>query len=415
MVTFLLFVLGATAAGVFWGAHRQLRAAERALERHDFDEAQQHLDQYLKVHFRSAPAYLLAARTARRRDAYDDADNYLASCLRLEGMTDEAAFERLLLAAQQGDFAEMEGLLKARTVRGDPEAALVLEALAKGYWSRYWTADAKACLNQLLELEPSHWEARLLRAQVLEDAVVKGEIEDEMDALHDYEEAAKRNPSFEARLGLARMLYRVGRPWDAASQFEQLQQSHADHAEVLLGLARCRFSLNEVDQARRLIDTVLEQHADNLGALLERGRLACHTDESEVAERCLRRAAAVAPLYDCEPSRLLCQFLESRHNDDEARSWRERLRNREAAVLGVHRKILHANRDPHDVGLRYEIAMELMNLGRDRDGVAALFLVLEQDPGHAPAHAALAEYFDRMREPARASRHRRAGANTGTR
>lgn len=126
------------------------------------------------------------------------------------------------------------------------------------------------------------------------------------------------------------------------------------------------------------------------------------------------------PPYDCEPHRFLYQCLQAAHKDEEARRCFDRLREREADVLRVDRQTLQANRDPHDVALRYEIARDLMRLGREQDGVAALFLVLEQEPRHGPAHAALAEHFERAGQPARAARHRRAAsqradANPGAR
>jgi tetratricopeptide (TPR) repeat protein len=405
---FVLVLLGTGTAIIFLGAEYHLRAAHQALERHELDEAQHHLDLYLKVHFRSAAGHLLAAQTARRREAYDEAENHLAAYLRLEGMTEAAALERLLLTAQQGDLADMEELLKARTSPSDPEAVLVLEALAKGYLNRCWEQDALVCLNKLLERQPGNPRALLMRARVWENRARKGETERETDALHDYEKAVELNPVFDARLGLAGALFRVGRTWEALMEYERLRQVQAANPEVLLGLARCLYSLHEVDEARRLLDALLEQQPDHAAALLERGRLAFHAGELGEAEKWLSRAAAVASLYDCEPHRCLYQCLQVEHKDEEARQCFDRLRDKEESVLRVNRRILQVNREPHDVALRYEIALELLRLGREEEGVAALFLVLEQEPRHGPAHAALADYFERTGQPARAARHRRA-------
>jgi tetratricopeptide (TPR) repeat protein len=410
ILALVLVVLGAATAGVFLWARYHLRAAEQALDRYQFDEAQHHLDLYLLVNRRSTAVRLLAARTARRRDDYDEAERRLAACLRPEEITPEAALERLLLTAQQGELAEVEGLLQPRTGPDDAEAALVLEALAKGYLNCAWDADALTCLNRLLERQPAHAPALLMRARVLESQALKGEVERETDALHDYEKAAELSPSFEARRGLAGALYRLGRPWEALSEYESLQREQSASPDVLLGLARCRYSLHDVDEARRWLDTLLEQHPDHAAALLERGRLALHAGELSEAEKWLGRAADLAPPCDCEALRLLCRCFDAEHKDEEARRCSGRLRDREAAVVRVDRRILQANRNPQDVALRYEIALELMRLGRERDGLAALFLVLEQQPRHGPAHAALADYLERTGQPARAARHRRAGS-----
>jgi hypothetical protein len=401
--------LGAGVASALFAAQYQLHAAQDAIDRYALDEAQSHLDLYLKVHFRSATGHLLAAQTARRREAYDEAEKHLATCLQLAEMTEAVALERVLLTAQQGDLTDMESLLKARTAPGDPDAALVLEALARGYLNRAWDADALACLNTLLGRQPRHPQALLMRAHVWERRAMRGGTEHELDALQDFEKVVEESPTFEARLGLAGTLYRIGRPWEAASVFEQLRQIQAGNPEVLVGLARCLYRLDEADEARRLLDAVLEHYPDHPAGLLERGRLAWHAGELADAEKWLTRAAEVAPFYDCEPRRLLCECLKLAHKDEDARRCSDILQETEMRLLRVDQRMLQANRDPHDVRLRYEIAEDLMRLGRESDAVATLFLVVEQQPGNGPAHAALADYFERTGQRARAVRHRRAG------
>jgi thioredoxin-like negative regulator of GroEL len=177
---------------------------------------------------------------------------------------------------------------------------------------------------------------------------------------------------------------------------------------VLLGLALCRYSLHEVDEARRLLDLLLEEHPNHEGGLLERGRLALHAGEFEDAEKWLRKAAAAAPRYNSEAQRLLCRCLEAADKTAEARACLNELRERETKVINVERLIAQANRAPHNVELRYRIALELMNLGREEDAVGYLYLVVQQDRQHGPARQALADYFDRTGQPTRATRLRRA-------
>jgi tetratricopeptide (TPR) repeat protein len=405
-----LLAMGAAGGGAFLWAQYHLRAAEWVLARYSLDEAQGHLDLCLRVRFASASVRLLAARTARRRDAYDEAERHLEACERLGGEAEGARLERVLLTAQEGDLDDMEGLLKARTAADGPEAALVLEALAKGYANRFWHAEALACADRLLRREPDHPQAWLLRARAREALADGGE--EEGGALHDYEKAVELRPSGEARLGLARALYHAGRPWEAALRYEKVRRTLPAAPEVLLGLARCRFALHETDEARRLLDELLAWRPDHADALAERGRLAYREGQAEEAEGWLRRAATAAPAWDCVPHRLLYQYLRAAQKDEEAGRWLGALRAREAEALRVDRLVLQTNRDPGNLALRFEAALALMRLGRERDGVAGLFVVLEQDPRHGPAHAALADYFERAGQPRRAARHRRAGAET---
>jgi tetratricopeptide (TPR) repeat protein len=404
-----LLALGAAGGAAFLWAQYHLRAAERALARHALDEAQGHLDLCLRVRFRSASVYLLAARTARRRDAYDEAERHLEACERLGGEAERARLERVLLTAQEGDLDDMEGLLSARAAADGPEAALVLEALAKGYANRFWHAEALACADRLLGRQPDNPRAWLLRARARE-ALSANELETDGGALRDYKKAVELRPSDVARLGLAGALYHAGRPWEAALQFEQVRRVLPAAPEVLLGLARCRFALHETDEARRLLDELLARRPADADALAERGRLAYREGQAEEAEGLLRRAAAAASLWDCAPHRLLYRYLRGTRQDEEAGRWLAALRAREAEALRVDRLVLQTNREPRNLALRFEAALALLRLGRERDGVAGLFVVLEQDPRHGPAHAALADYFERAGQPRRAARHRRAAA-----
>jgi tetratricopeptide (TPR) repeat protein len=405
-----LGVVGAGIAAVFVWRQSHLSAAEQALQRYAFDEAGHHLDLCLQVPWDRAAAHLLAAQAARRRDAYDEAERHLAACVGPGGMTDAVARERLLLTAQQGDLDGVEGLLQARAGADDPESVLVLEALAKGYANRFWLAHALTYLNLLLERQPRHPQALLMRARVWETQARRGETERDADAMRDYQHAVELHPSFEARLGLAGALYRAGRPWEAMQEYEQLRTAQPGDPAVSLGLARCRWSLHEVDESRRLLEELVERHPEDAAALLELGRVALHAGQLAAAETWLRRAAAAAPPHDGEAHRVLSRCLEASGKTEDARRCLEELRQKEARVLEVERLTLQANRDPGNVALRYEVAVKQMRLGREQEAVAALFFVLDQDPRHGAAHQALADYFERTGQPGRAARHRRAGA-----
>jgi tetratricopeptide (TPR) repeat protein len=407
----VLVLLGVGVGGAYLWSEHHLDAARKAIARHALDEAQRHLDLCLRVRFRSASVHFLAAQTARRRDDCDKAEQHLAACLELEEMTPAVGLERLLLTAQQGDLRDVQEVLRARTGGKDPQAVLVLEGLARGYINSCLELDALVSLNLLLRLEPEHLGALLMRAHVWEILASNGRREREPNALADYEKALQLDPtSFEARLGLAGCLYRLGRPADALLEYQRLSRHDAKHTEVLLGLARCRYSVTEVDEARRLLDELLAQHPEHAEGLLERGRLALHQGDLAGAEKWLGQAVEAAPPYDCQALRLLCRALEAAQKDSEARRCLEKLRQREAEFIRLDRLTMQVNREPRNVALRFDTSVQLIRFGRVLEGVGGLYLLLEQQPGHGPAHAALADYFERTGQPARAARHRRASS-----
>ncbi len=206
----LLFgLLSALASAVFFWSQYHLDAAERAMERYAFEEASHHLDLCLKVRPRSATVHLLAAQAARRRDAYEEAERDLVQSIQVGGMTPAAALERMLLSAQQGELEDVESSLRGRIDAKDPDAVLVLEALAKGYANRFWDSQSLECLNLLLARRPRHPQALLMRARAWEKRALRGETERAQDALRDYETAVEVSPCFEAELGLAGMRLRT--------------------------------------------------------------------------------------------------------------------------------------------------------------------------------------------------------------
>src|SRR5262249_35267763 len=152
--------------------------------------ARRQVDLCLQLPFAGADVHMVAAETARRRDAYGEAEKQLTDCEQLGGLTEATRRERLLPAAQEGDGKPVDP-----PADDDPDAVLVLEVLAKGYATRFWYRDALPWLNELIEREPRHPQALLLRARAWEALVRDGATEHEQDALHDYERAVQANPS----------------------------------------------------------------------------------------------------------------------------------------------------------------------------------------------------------------------------
>jgi tetratricopeptide (TPR) repeat protein len=407
-IAVLLFLVGAGIAAPFLWANYHLRAAQQAIDRFHFDEAQRHLDLCLKVRSGNAAVHLLAAQAARRRDSYEEAEEHLNTAIQLGGTTAATTLERLLLSAQEGNIEGIETSLRARVVEDDAESSLILEAMAKGYLHRFWYAQALVSLNLLLDRQPDNPQALLMRARMWVGRVLKGEKERDDDAMRDFSKLLTLQPTYEARLGFAGSLYRSGLVWDALCQFKALHQENPNDAEALLGLGRCCFATADVELARQFVEELLALQPEHAAGLLERARLALYAGELPEAEGYLRHAAATAPRYDCQAQRLLCQCLEAEHKSEEARLSTKELIQREEAVLDVERLTLQANREPGNVALRFEVATKLLALGREDDGIGTLLLVLDQAPSHPQARKLVIDYFERTGQTRRANRLRLA-------
>jgi tetratricopeptide (TPR) repeat protein len=396
----LLLAGGIFVLGAYGWSRSHLTDARLALQRHDFYEARHHLDRSLRGWPWNADAKLLAARTARCQDAYGDAERFLTEYERVRGETAESRFEWTLLGAQQGDFAGQKQALQKRVERKDLDSVLILEALAKGFYCTHDGQMMLHCLDMVLKVEPENLPALLWRAKGLE---ALGKLDETLAA---YQRASEQVPDSEvARLGLAEALNRLGRPREAIYHFELVRQRHPDNPEALLGLARCRFDAHEPDESARLLDTLLVARPDHVPGLVERGRLAVRRDQPADAERWLSRVTTVAPWHR-EAHQLLLLCLEAQGRSDEARRVREHIREHDESDMEMVRLGKRFRADPRDPAVRYEIGCWALKNGDEKNGIGWLCTALLADANHGPAHAALADLFERTGQPRRAAWHR---------
>jgi tetratricopeptide (TPR) repeat protein len=343
----------------------------------------------------------LAAQTARRLDDCARAERLLTDYERRQGVTEESKLEWLLLGLQQGDLAGQVRYLQSLVDAEHPAAPLILEALAKGFLNVSRGSEMLICVNRLLKSEPANAPALILRGQGWEG------LHQPERALEDFERAVELMPSSrEGRLHLAEALERVGRVREALANWEILRQTEPGSPAVLLGLAHCRFESHELEQAEELLDTLLAAQPDHVAALVERGRLAWCRGQTAEAEEKLSRAAALAPWHR-EAHRLLCRCLETLGDSGREEKCRTQLRELEVSDAELGRVLLRYRQSSKDASVRFEIAKWALRNGREADGIRWLFSTLLVDPRRGPAHAALADYFERIGQPRRSVEHRR--------
>jgi predicted Zn-dependent protease len=403
-----LLGLGAHQAGWYWYAESHRRAAERALARYEWDEAQEHLAACLRARPRSAPFHFQMARAARRAGRYGRAAEHLEACERLAGVTAATALEWAMLRAAQGELADNERYLQGQADRGPPEGPLALEALAQGYIRAYRLGNARDCLDRLLQREPEHVRALLWRGALRQSA------QDDAGAEADFRRAVEALPDHAgARCRLGELLLRQARAKEALRQYEHLRpRPGGDQPAVLLGLARSHRQLGATDAARQALDELLARQPDHAEALLERGRLALADEPPAESERWLRRAVTASP-FSAPANWALAQSLRRQGKGDEARQYeaahdgavRDRKRLEEALV--------RVGKAPADPAPRREAGLICLRTGKEREGLRWLFSALAQAPRDGPTHAALADYYAQAGQPGLAAKHRRLAEQAG--
>jgi tetratricopeptide (TPR) repeat protein len=389
----LIISLSAYALGLSVWAEYQYRQAKRALERRDLMEAQTRLTSCLQAWPNSAELHLLAARTARRTTAYEDAQRHLNQARRLGGVPEAVELERVLLQAQRGEVDRVQASLLDLVRKDHPDTVLILEALARGSIKSYRLPQALSLLEDWLTREPDNVQALIWLGEVEE--LVRSNTE----AMRHYRRAVEIDTDHEGgRLRLARLLLEMHEPGEALGHFERLRERHPDGTEILFGLARCQLDLGSSEEACGLLDAVLAADPNHADALAERGRLAVDLGRFAEAEEWLRKARARAP-GDQRALYALFLCLKQCGKHAEARECRIELDRIEDAKKRLNVLTRQIAQTPHDPVPRYEAGMIFLDNGQDNEGIRWLVSALQEDPRHQPSRQALEAHVNKHRRP----------------
>ena len=300
-----------------------LTPARDAIARRDFPTARGELDSFLSAHPEHREALFLAARTARRADDTDAAEEYLKRFEKAGGPATDATLERDLRKTQAGQVGNAAHMMRLCAEQPDDlSVPFVLEAFARGLLAVNNPPLAIRCLDQWLGLELSPgdraqgfvWRAEALSRQGLAP-----------EAAGDYRRALEIQPGhLEARLRLAEFLAR-DEPREALPLFEALNRDHPDRPDVWLGLARCHRQLGDLDAAADWIARLAPETTNDIPVLVEAGTLALDRGRPKEAEPLLRKAAALAPTRR-DPNVQLLRCLEALGDPKAIQVQREQLK-----------------------------------------------------------------------------------------
>ena len=387
-----------------WAWHH-LRSARSALGSYDPERARASLASCARVWGGRAEVRLLASRAARQAGDLEAAESELRECQRiLGGATEETAFEWALTQAAAGNVREVEEYLQGRAGQSPGAGPLVWEALTEGYLRVYRTLDAMTCVSHWLKGDPDNVRALELRGRVYVTGkgVVRG--------ADDYRRVLQLDPGREkTRWRLVVCLIDLGGYEEAAGHLEMFARTRPGDPDVAARLARCYVMMKRGDEARKLLDAALAGHPDHGPCLRARGQVALTSDPPDLpaAEAFLRRAVAALP-DDYQTNWSFAEALRQQGKADEAKAQlahAEELRDR-LERLGELRSRKLAEQ-PLDPALHYEMGVLLIRGDHPEVGAQWLASALQLDPNHKLAHAALADYFDRKGDKARAAEHRR--------
>jgi len=387
----------------------QLRAAQSALARYHPAEARTALAGCERIWPSRASVRLLASRAARQAGDFDTASSELRECQRLSGgATEQTAFEWALLQAAAGYVREVEEYLQKRAAESPETDALVWEALAEGYLRVYRSSDAMACVNHWLNRDRDNVRALELRGMTYMTG--RGTVK----AAEDFTRVIELDPTRrESRWRLVGCLLGIGRYDEAAKHLEWLgREVPPGDPDISSRLGRCYRMMGRSEEGRRLVEEALRQHPDNGHCLQTLGQFEIAAGRLTEAETAFRKAVEALP-EDYQSNWLLFQVLQQQGKVAEAKAQlakAEQVKERTERLTELTSRKLTEN--PLDPGMHYETGAILMRSGREETALQWFGSALALDPNHAPTHAALAEYYERVGEKDKAELHRRAGRST---
>jgi tetratricopeptide (TPR) repeat protein len=395
---------GASVAGINLWADYHLRAARTALEHYHNHEAVGHLGACLQIWPRNLDCLLLAARAARRLNAFADAESFLERYRAARGSEDDnVMLEDILLLAQRGEVDTVRRCCQTLVEEDHPETPLILEAMTSGYIRQFRLHDALACLEDWQKRQPENPQAFFLKGRVFDQGMNLGE------AVVCYRRVLQLDGDYDdARLHLAGKLLDLAQADEALPHLRYLHRRLPDNPLVQVLLARCRAQLGQAAQAEKLLDDLLARFPDDVMALAERGSLALQRGQNAAAEAWLSRAVEQAPgNYQAYYSWYLA--LTRLGRTDEAGKVQKHLEEMKRDLARIQEIVTRQMQEkPHDPALHYEAGQIALRAGAMDEGVRWLESALKEDPGYEPAHKALADFFERVGSPGRAAQHRRA-------
>lgn len=396
-------VLSGAAAAFYAYATHHWRLAEQAVAQGRWNDAEQSLQLCLKVWPRSPRVHLLAARTARSIGDFPRAERHLGECSRLAGGPSEAVqLEFLLMRVQTGEVDQVGPGLIELADGGHPDAALIIETVARAYLFNLRYAPALAMLERWIEAAPAAAEPHRLKGWLLE------RVNRADEAVKSYQRALELDPKLvAARLSLVEILLGRSSAPEALPHLELLGEQAPDRPDVMARTGQCKLLLGELDEARRLMEAALVKMPKDAPLLVALARLELSAGDPAKAEQYLGRVLKADPA-DVEAQFTLISALQLQGKHEEGKAARARY-DQVKALLERANDLLEGEAqnpttDPESV---YDLGASLLRIGHARLGLYWLNQALERAPDYEPAHRALAEHYEQIGDEPRAAAHRR--------
>ena len=407
----LLAFVAATAALVcaapsLWTRYH-LAAARAALTSRDSERALSHLRLSARFGAEHPERHFLLARTYRRLGRFDLVREHLEKAWRSGFDKERIRREEWLCQAQAGQLSQaaphLARLLK--DPRGDGPA--ICEAFVDGYFASYRFAEALPLLTAWQADYPDDPQPHVFLGLFYRHT---SKFPQAAEAWRKALELAPHRLDVRARLG--RVLVQMHEYAEAAHHFQVCLEAAPRDVDYLCGWGQCLLGLGRATEARQVFTDVLRLEPGHFEARALAGQLAANAGQAAEAVALLRPLSRERPT-DPEVRYALAMALVANGEADEARDHFRFVAEARQHMQEVQNLTVQVHQQPNDSDLRYRIGTLLLKYDEPSHGAAWLRSVLNLNPAHRPAHAALAEYYRSVGNERSADEHLRLAGGTG--
>ena len=385
-----------------------LRRGRVELGRQNVEAAGEHFQAAERIDPESAETHFWRARVSRKLGDLEGVREHLEKARQL-GFEDQQRLKRewWLVLAETGRVRQVEQYLPEMLTSAGEDDLEICAAFATGFCLDMRFDEALVLLDAWEADYPKDFRPHLRRGQIY-----AGDHQWPTAAAA-FRKALKLAPDdATVRRGLAEVLAQLGESEEAESHFRVAVREDPADVEALLGLAAVLKQRDSPAEAATFARRALEQKPHSFRAKLLLAELTLLEGDAE------RAVNLATPLVESWPRDLrsryvLAEALRAAGRGGEAEAHAKtyaELQRHAQQVERTLRQRLHLR--PDDAENRYQLGQYVLDYVSRAEGVSWLQSVLQYEPQHAGAHAALARYYEKVGDRELARRHRRGTAGS---
>lgn len=326
------------------------------------------------------------ARVERLRGRSDRMQAHLDNAIRDGFARDRAQREQILAQAQSGHIQQVERALSQMLMSPGDDGPAICEAMASGYLAVFRLSEAMAILEGWSRDYPSDPQPLVVRGMYFSQRQAWAQ------AAAEFEKALGLAPRRDdVRVHWAEALRNLHRLDQAREQFERASRTITDSPAVWVGLGRCLMESGRMTEARQAFEEALRISPKSWEAQFWTGKLLANEGDHARAVPILETAYRERP-FEPDVRYSLALALQAAGRTDEARKHFDYIAAQQKAQSELRNKLEDLERTPSRIDLRYEVGMILVEYGNPQEGLSWLKSVLDLDPTHPGALAAVKQY-----------------------